>query len=150
MKQSKLVAVLRCAGLGCEYGCTFCAKCAEVCAQEAFYLHLNKLAAVDRERCDGCGKCVGVCPQGIIEIVPRENVIQNFCSSRASAKNTRAACGVGCIGCGICEKVCPVGAVRVVENRAVIDQARCIACGMCAVKCPRGVMHDMNGIFAGR
>lgn len=25
---------------------------------------------IDTDRCDGCGKCVGACPQGILEIAP--------------------------------------------------------------------------------
>jgi len=103
---------------------------------------------VDRNVCIGCGKCMKVCPQNLIALIPEENTIQPLCSSLSSAKETRSACGAGCIGCGICERLCPAGAIRVIDVHAVIDQGRCIACGMCAMNCPRGVIHDANGILA--
>ena len=104
---------------------------------------------MDTEACIGCGKCVKVCPQQLIELVLKENTIQPLCSSAASAKETRSVCGDGCIGCGICERLCPAGAIRVTAFHALIDQERCIACGMCAANCPREVIHDANGIFSG-
>ena len=122
----------------------------DVCPRQAIALRERGSAEVDRDKCIGCGKCVKICPQQLIALVPAENTIQPFCSGTLGAKETRAACDAGCIGCGICERVCPVGAMHVEEQHAVIDQERCIACGMCAARCPRGVIHDANGIVSVR
>ena len=159
MKRKKQIAIIRCAGqaalrknegeaAACAWGCIGCKNCVEACPKQAVSFDGNGPAKADKEKCIGCGKCTKVCPQNLIVLVPAENNIQPLCSSPASAKETRSACGDGCIGCGICERACPAGAIRVTGFHAVIDQALCIACGMCAVSCPRGVIHDANGILA--
>lgn len=132
----------------CAYGCLGGGSCAAACPLKAITLKEKGPASVDQEKCVGCGKCVKICPRQLISLIPPENTIQPFCSSKAPAKETRESCSSGCIGCGICEKSCPAGAIHVEDLHAVIDQERCIACGMCALKCPRSVIHDANGIIS--
>ena len=54
------------------------------------------MPAVDFDRCNGCGDCVGNCPAGVVEIV---NGKVTFVASSE------------CTYCGVCEDVCPEGAV---------------------------------------
>jgi coenzyme F420 hydrogenase subunit beta len=63
-----------------------------------------------RELCTGCGACVAICPQKIIELqyLARKGVY--------SAKILPG--GVeSCTGCGLCEKVCP--AIRIVGSEKI-------------------------------
>ncbi len=54
---------------------------------------------VDKEKCQGCGECVDVCPFGIIELVDDIAVI-----------------GEGCTLCGACIEVCPTEAISIPED----------------------------------
>ena len=83
-----------------------------------------------------CGKCVSVCPNRLIEIVPADAPYTVLCSSRSKGKDVKAACDVGCIGCGMCARVCESGAISVENNLARIDYTKCTGCGKCAEKCP--------------
>jgi NAD-dependent dihydropyrimidine dehydrogenase PreA subunit len=52
---------------------------------------------INKNKCMGCGACVGVCPKIAIELLSSGiNHNEKFC-----------------ILCGICKKLCPVGAIEV-------------------------------------
>jgi len=53
-----------------EQKCTFCGKCAEVCAYSALAV-LPKTVLVFPELCHGCGACSYLCPEGAISEVER-------------------------------------------------------------------------------
>ncbi len=53
---------------------------------------------VDKDACTGCGTCVSVCPQSVLEIV----------NERAEVVNPD-----DCIGCRACESSCPSGSITV-------------------------------------
>jgi len=55
---------------------------------------------VNRDKCGYCGACVGVCPNGAIEL--DETIIQ---------VNPQE-----CTYCGICAKICPVGALKIADG----------------------------------
>lgn len=54
-----------------EQRCTFCGKCAQVCAYNALAV-LKSHVLVFPELCHGCGACSYLCPEGAISEVGRE------------------------------------------------------------------------------
>ena len=47
-----------------EEKCDACGACRDVCPDGA--ISVDQTARVDRERCTGCGRCVAECPQGAL------------------------------------------------------------------------------------
>lgn len=131
----------------CRYGCLGGGSCVSACRLGALSIGDRGIPEVDAVKCAGCGLCVRVCPQNLIDLINCEANIQPACSNRDAGKESRAVCTDSCIACRICEKNCPADAILVIDNHAVIDQGKCIRCGMCAIKCPRGVIRDAHGIM---
>ena len=73
------------------------------CPKGAISIH-DGLAKVDKRHCIGCGKCVKVCPKGLIELVPASATIHVLCNNPVRGPEVRKVCGVGCLGCHLCEK----------------------------------------------
>lgn len=131
----------------CAYGCMGFGSCVKACPFDA--IHVEKgVAVVDRETCRSCGKCVAVCPNNLIELVPYKAPVRVQCSSNEKGKAVREACDAGCLGCGACAKVCPEGAITVTNGLARIDYEKCTGCGACVKKCPtkiiRGSLPEEN------
>jgi len=61
----------------------------------------NGHTVIDQEKCTGCGLCVEVCSDSVIELIDGKAVA------------THKGSVFGCIGCGQCMAVCPEGAVSV-------------------------------------
>ena len=60
------------------------------------------IAAVDTNKCVGCGKCYNVCPIGAIDVDKVASIDTDICA-----------------GCGLCVKACPKGAISlVIHSRA--------------------------------
>ena len=57
---------------------------------------IRRIIHIDEEKCNGCGKCLAVCPQSCIEAetLPA-SILQEHC-----------------LHCGNCYDVCPAGAVE--------------------------------------
>ncbi|GAH93593.1 unnamed protein product [marine sediment metagenome] len=55
---------------------------------------------VDKNKCNGCGKCVNLCPFNQITIVDRLAIIE-----------------VGCTMCGVCQELCPTGAIIIKREK---------------------------------
>ncbi len=119
----------------CIYGCLGFGDCVTVCEYDAIHLD-NGIAKVDINSCTACSRCVKVCPNGIIEIVPADNPVSVKCNNIEKGAVARKNCNVACIGCMKCEKICPTNAITVEDNLARINYIRCIACGECAAACP--------------
>lgn len=123
----------------CDYGCIGLGSCVDACSFNAIHI-VNGVAVVDKEACKACGKCVSVCPNSLIELVPysAKHIVQ--CSNREIGKLVMQNCSVGCIACRICEKNCPVEAITVKDNVAYINQSKCTQCGICVEKCPKKII----------
>lgn len=119
----------------CAYGCLGCGSCKEVCDFDAIEI-VDGLAIIDKEKCTACKKCIGVCPKGIIEMVPYEKEVIVKCKSMDPGKIVRANCSIGCIGCQICVRNCPEEAFIFENFLAKIDYEKCTNCGICVEKCP--------------
>jgi RnfABCDGE-type electron transport complex B subunit len=89
----------------CKFGCLGFGDCVSACKFDAIAI-VDGLAAVDYEKCTGCGACSKACPRNLIEMVPfsQENMMTVACRSKETGKVARSMCKVGCIGCGICTK----------------------------------------------
>lgn len=127
----------------CHYGCIGLGDCASVCQYNAIQV-CNGVAVVDRESCVACGMCAKACPHGIIELLPKKNLVTVQCSSKAKGAATRKVCTNGCIGCMKCQKVCKFEAITVENNLAKIDPEKCKNCGLCAKECPTGAIINMR------
>jgi Fe-S-cluster-containing hydrogenase component 2 len=104
---------------------------------------------VIESKCTACGVCVNVCPKGLYELIPYDQVrarIYVACSSLDMGKVVTTVCGVGCIACHRCEKACPHGAMTVVDNLARIDYGKCNGCLECAKVCPTKVIRARGNV----
>lgn len=123
----------------CVYSCLGYGDCLNACKFGAISLK-DGIAAVDREKCVGCGMCRDVCPKQVIDILPKKAKVYVKCSSKEKGVLVKNKCSVGCIGCGLCSKNCPLDAINVIDNLAVIDYDKCRGCGLCAEKCPKKII----------
>lgn len=124
---------------GCSYGCLGLGTCVQVCAFDAIHV-VDGVAIVDEEKCVNCGKCIGVCPKGLIERKPANKAVTVDCKSNDFGKAVKENCTVGCIGCGLCQKECPFDAIIFENKLARIDYDKCKQCNKCATKCPTKVI----------
>ncbi|HET8541417.1 MAG TPA: FAD-dependent oxidoreductase [Anaeromyxobacter sp.] len=92
----------------------------EAIAQGARCLVCHVQTIYDRERCVLCGRCVDVCPEYCLALVPLEDVELPEADRRALASAAEAD--------GL-----PLSAM-------LKDDTRCIRCGLCAIRCPTDAM----------
>ncbi len=126
----------------CKFGCLGFGDCRSACKFGALGI-VDGLAAVDYEKCTGCGACSKACPRNLIEMVPfsQENMMTVACSSKENGKTTRSMCRVGCIGCGLCAKQTDLFAVE--DNLARLDYNKYKPSEQTETamsKCPTGVI----------
>jgi len=55
---------------------------------------------VNKDKCDGCGTCVDVCPVEVFEVIEEKSTVKN--------PNE-------CLACRACEVQCPNGAIEIIE-----------------------------------
>ena len=127
----------------CSYGCLGLGSCVKECPFDAIHIK-DGIAEVDREKCVACGRCVAVCPNHVIEVIPDASSYAVQCNSEDKGKDVMAVCETGCIGCGICVKQCEFDAITLENNLARIDGEKCQGCGKCAEKCPKKVIFPRN------
>jgi ferredoxin len=91
--------------------CNCCGCCCEamIAGRRFGFLHpvhtSNFLPRLDEGTCNGCGKCISLCPVNALSLVSAND---------PKKKNRRIARldGGVCLGCGVCTRVCPVEAIR--------------------------------------
>lgn len=123
----------------CVYGCIGYGSCVEACAFNAIRI-VNGVAVTDSEKCTGCGKCMSVCPNSVIEMRPETAKYTVACSSKDKGREAKEKCDMACIGCGICARQCENNAITLENNLARIDYGKCTGCGKCASKCPQKII----------
>lgn len=118
----------------CEFGCMGYGSCVKECQFDAIHI-VNGVAIVDKDACVACGKCIKVCPNGLISLIPYEAKTAIGCASKEKGKAVKDACAAGCAGCSLCVKVCEAGAITMENNLPQFDYEKCNGCGKCAEKC---------------
>lgn len=124
----------------CRFGCIGYGSCVKACAFDAIHI-IDGIAQVDQDKCKSCQKCMDVCPQHLIEMVPYEANSHVRCNSHDKGAIVNKNCKAGCLGCMLCTKVCPTQAITVDDFLAHIDYTKCIHCGKCKEKCPRKIIE---------
>ncbi len=96
---------------GVSFICNCCGCCCEalIAARRFALSHpiqtSNFIPQVAEENCNGCGKCVNVCPVEAMSLVSANDPRQ---PKRKKAKVDEDIC----LGCGVCARVCDHGGVR--------------------------------------
>ena len=62
---------------------------------------MSDMPVIDRDKCDGCGLCIGVCTCGILVLIDNKVDIIRKEECRACTR-----------WCAMCEAVCPSDAIR--------------------------------------
>ena len=75
----------------CNSGCQGFGTCTLACPFDAIHV-VNGVALVDKEKCKACGKCVAVCPRGLIELIPYDAPYVVACSSKSKPAVSPAVC----------------------------------------------------------
>jgi ferredoxin len=95
--------------------CNCCGCCCEalIAARRCGFLHpvhtTNYIPVINVENCNGCGKCVSLCPVEAMTLVSSNDPV-NLMSKKAKLEQDI------CLGCGVCLKGCNKNALRL-ESR---------------------------------
>jgi len=100
--------------------CNCCGCCCEamIAARKFSHFHpvhtSNFIPRIMAQDCNGCGKCVSVCPVEAMSLVSANDPVQP--KKKAVRLN-----GDVCLGCGLCARSCPSGAIELVplESRVI-------------------------------
>jgi NAD-dependent dihydropyrimidine dehydrogenase PreA subunit len=100
---------------GVNFICNCCGCCCEamIAARRFGFMHpvhtSNFFPVVDYEKCNGCGKCVNVCP------VEAMGLVSANAPHHPNRKKARVAEDL-CLGCGVCVRACPNQGIKM-ESR---------------------------------
>lgn len=125
----------------CQYACLGLGTCVRACPFGAIRIdEYKKIAVIDQEKCQSCGKCMEVCPKHVIQLQPVNRPVQVLCRAAESGILVSDNCRVGCIGCERCFQACKFEAITMENHLPKIDATRCRGCMMCAEACPTGAL----------
>lgn len=125
----------------CPYACLGLGTCERACPFDAIHIDpAKKIAVVDKEKCQGCKKCVAACPQHVLSMQPAERSVAIGCHNPEKGIALKEKCDRACIGCEACVKACNFGALAMENGVPKIDYEKCVGCMACADACPTGAM----------
>ena len=96
---------------GVNFICNCCACCCEAMIAARKFAILNPvhttnfLPYIDPQQCNGCGKCVDVCPVEAMTLVSANNPLKT--NKKKAVLNEEI-----CLGCGLCVKVCQKNGIK--------------------------------------
>ncbi len=82
----------------CNFACLGYGDCTRACEYDAIHI-VDHIAKVNEDLCIGCSACAKVCPNSILEILPRSQKVYVTCMNHEKGADTRKVCSNGCIGC---------------------------------------------------
>ena len=125
----------------CRFACLGLGTCEKTCPFDAIHIDkARRIAVVDEDKCQSCGKCVEACPRDVLQIRPVSQRVDPLCHNTDLGKKVSDVCNIGCISCQKCVKACKFDAITMVNNIPVIDHSKCRHCMMCAEACPTNAM----------
>jgi len=87
------------------------------------YVHV-----IDRARCEGCGQCVSVCPNGVLELralsQAEKHQLPFFARLRVTIHGNKQSWVVSpnaCEGCGLCVVACEERAIILKKNSSILS-----------------------------
>ena len=96
--------------------CNCCGCCCEAMIAAHRFAILNPvhttnyLPQINPENCNGCGKCVNICPVEAMTLVS--------CNNPKIQTNKKAKLNEDiCLGCGVCVRACSVDGIRLISRR---------------------------------
>lgn len=61
-----------------EYKCLKCKSCVVTCSLKALSFEGNEILTIDRNKCNGCGRCAEVCPTGALKKIGKNITVDEL------------------------------------------------------------------------
>jgi ferredoxin len=122
--------------------CNCCGCCCEamIAARRFAWLNpvhtTNYLPLIDSAACNGCGKCVNVCPVEAMSLVSAND------PHRPKLRKARLNEDL-CLGCGVCVRNCPEGGIRLEERAQRVITPVNAAHKAVVMAIERGMLQDL-------
>lgn len=122
--------------------CNCCGCCCEALTAARRFaldnpLHTsNFLPEIDLDHCNGCGKCVNVCPVEAMTLVSAHD------PAHPKKKKARLNAEI-CLGCGVCARVCDTGGLTLRAREQRVITPRTFAHRVVLAATERGQLQDL-------
>ena len=116
--------------------CSCCNCCCEILGilnrfeSPASFTKSHFEAVIDKEKCTGCKKCVGMCPTKAITMVTQKGTGAKKAAAKKKSTTQKAK-----MKNAAAKKKTATG--KAVTKKATIDYRRCIGCGVCVTQCDK-------------
>lgn len=125
----------------CRYACLGLGSCVRACIFNAIHIdEYKRIAVIEKDKCQSCGKCVEICPKNVIQLQPENLPVRLMCRAADKGMLVSDNCRAGCNGCERCRNACKFDAITIVNHLPQIDITKCRGCMMCAESCPTGAL----------